>query len=489
MIEHRILRLLPVILLAGAPGCVPSPAPAAAPSASAAHSEARAPTHLSSEAESAEPAEAKPSLLTSASAEALPDTAAGRQLAAWLEAFNSGDRQALLVYHERFFPYLVASNDVSNIEREHGLRQATGGFDVRRVEQSADDRVEVLIQERNRPQYARAYFQVSLEAPHAVTRFRIGPIPTPSELLEPQERQARAVDAKARSAVIEGIARQLAAHYIVADTAARVNAVLRKKLARGDYDAHTDAVDFAESLGRDLRRLTRDKHVDLRFGPMPPEPRFDGPAPPWLATAGYGFGPAERLEGNVAHLVIDGFPPLFDEERQAIAEHLSAIADADAVIIDLRHNSGGFPPTVALMASYFFDEQPVHLNSIYRRDTNSTKDNWSERVLPGQRFGSKKPVFVLTGSQTFSGGEGFAYALQAEGRALVVGEGTGGGAHPTRPYPVAGGFVLMVPWGESINPITETNWEGIGVVPDVDARADEALETAHRLALDKLGRH
>jgi hypothetical protein len=105
-----------------------------------------------------------------------------------------------------------------------------------------------------------------------------------------------------------------------------------------------------------------------------------------------------------------------------------------------------------------------------------------KRLLAAQRLTRHA---ARTGER--SGGEGFAYALQAQGRAVVVGQGTGGGAHPTQPYPVAGGFVLMVPWGESISPITGTNWEGIGVIPDVPVPADEALETAHRLAIERLG--
>jgi retinol-binding protein 3 len=458
MPKHRSLRFA---LLAAAAGCVPSPPPS---QLSAKHSQ------------------------PSAQVVPNPDTPARRQLAAWLEAFNSGDRQALIAYHERHFPYQVASRDVSSIEREHGLSLGTGGFHVRRFEKSESDRVEVLLQERNRPQYARAYLQVSAEPPHAVTAFRIGPIPTPLELLSPDERKARIIDAEMRGAAIESIASQLQAHYVEAETATRVSARLRAKLARGDYDALTDVEGFADALTGDLRRLARDKHLGLRFGPLPPQPTLDGPAPPWLAQVGYGFGSVARLEGNVAHLVINGFPPLFESQRQAIAERMSAIADADAAIIDLRGNNGGFPPTVMRVASYFFDEQPVQLSSIYRRDTDNTQELWSERELPGQRFGSQKPVYVLTGPRTFSGGEGLAYSLQAQGRALVVGEGTGGGAHPTQPYPVAGGFVLMVPWGESINPITGTNWEGIGVVPDINTPADEALETAHRLALQKLGR-
>jgi hypothetical protein len=418
----------------------------------------------------------------------LPETPAGRQLSAWLEAFNSGDRQTLALYHERNFRYEVASRDVSTNEREHGLSQGTGGFDPRRFEISETHRLMVLLQERKGPGYARVVLEVAPEPPHAVTRFRIGPIPTPLEWLSSAEREARAVDAKKRRAVLQAIERELMAHYVSLETAQQVIGRLQKKVARGDYDSLSDAVAFADALSRDLSRLARDKHIGLHFGPMPPQPKMEGPEPPWLARVNYGFGAIERLRGNVAHVVIEGFPPLVDSQRRAIGERMTEIADADAVIIDLRQNGGGFPPTVNQIASYFFDEEPVHLNSIYRRDTNHTQELWSERTLPGRRFGSKKPVYVLSSRRTFSGGEDLAYTLQAQGRAVVVGEGTGGGAHPTQPYPIEGGFVLRVPWGRSINPVTATNWEGIGVVPDVPTPEDEALETAHRLALEKLAR-
>jgi retinol-binding protein 3 len=424
----------------------------------------------------------------SASTVSAPDTPAGRQLAAWLQAFNSGQRASLLAYHARHFPYAVASRDVSDIEREHGLSQGTGGFELRRIEKSDSARLVALLQERNSPQHARVSLQVSPQPPHAVTSFRIGPVPTPPELLPPAEREARTLDASKRRAAFESIGRQLGAHYVYAETATLVSAGLQKKLARGDYDALTDAVDFAEAVTRDLQRLSRDKHLGLRFGPLPPKPDLAGGAPPWIARAGYGFGAIERLRGNVALLALNGFPPLFEEQKAAIAERMSQIADADAVIVDLRGNGGGFPPTVARVASYFFDPPPVHLVSIYRRDTDHTNELWTERELSGRRFGSQKPVFVLTGPHTFSGGEGFAYELQAQKRAIVVGEVTAGGAHPVEPYPVDGGFVINVPWGRAINPITGTNWEGIGIVPDVYAPAEEALATAHRLALERLGR-
>jgi hypothetical protein len=418
----------------------------------------------------------------------LPDTPAGRQLGGWLEAFNSQQRAALLAFHQRHFPYAAASRDVADIEREHRLSQGTGGFEVRRIEQSEGTRVVALLKERNSPQHARVRLGVAPEPPHAVTKFQIGPVPTPLEVLSPEERKARTIDQAQRLATLESIVNQLNEHYVSVETAQVVSAGLQKKRARGDYDGLTDAVQFADVLGRDLQRLARDPHLALVFGPMPRPPDLAAKAPPGLARFGYGFGASQRLEGNVALLTISGFPPLFDEQKAAIGQRMSEIADADAVIVDLRANGGGFPPTEQHIASYFFDEQPIVLKQLYSRDTDRIDEIWTERELSGKRIGAHKPVYVLTGERTFSGGEALAYELQAHGRAVVVGVRTRGGAHAAWPYPVEGGFVLRVPRWRSSDPITGTNWEGIGIVPDIDVPEEEALETAHRLALEKLGR-
>jgi hypothetical protein len=330
--------------------------------------------------------------------------------------------------------------------------------------------------------------RVTQGPPHPVSKFHIGPVPTPRELLSPAEREARALDAAKRSAALKSIVQQLEAHYVYPEAVQQVSAGLQRKQARGDYDTLTDAHDFADAIARDLMRLSRDRHMGLRFGPMPQKPDLNAEAPPHLARMGYGFGPSQRLAGNVAVLVINGFPPLFAAQQAAIAERMNEVADADALIVDLRANNGGFPPTEVHVASYFFDEQPILLKQIYRRDEGRTLDIWTERKLAGKRFGSHKPVFVLTGEHTFSGGEALAYELQAHGRGQVVGENTRGGAHATFPYPVEGGFVLRVPSVRGINPITGTNWESIGIVPDVPVPEEVALERAHQLALERLGR-
>ena len=114
---------------------------------------------------------------------------------------------------------------------------------------------------------------------------------------------------------------------------------------------------------------------------------------------------------------------------EAIAAAMTLIAHTRALIVDLRHNVGGDPATVALACSYLFDQR-THLNSIYQREGDRTDQYWSLDWVPGRRFGQHKPVYVLTSSRTFSAAEEFAYNLQSHRRATLVGRATRGGAHP-----------------------------------------------------------
>jgi len=93
------------------------------------------------------------------------------------------------------------------------------------------------------------------------------------------------------------------------------------------------------------------------------------------------------------------------------------------------------------------------------------------------------PVYVLVSDWTFSGGEEFAYDVQALERGVLIGEVTGGGANPTGPAELGPGFGASMPWGRAENPYTKTNWEGVGVKPDVAVPDEEAL----RVALEMLG--
>ena len=161
---------------------------------------------------------------------------------------------------------------------------------------------------------------------------------------------------------------------------------------------------------------------------------------------------------------------------------MELVAGTYALIIDLRHNRGGSPEGVVFWCSYLFDEKPTHLNDIFHADTGETRQFWALPYVPGTRY-LDRPVYVLTSSETFSGGEDFGYTLQALGRAEVIGETTGGGAHPTRPFPISAAVHIAIPFARSVNPVTGTNWQGTGVVPDVAVAAAQAYDTAYARAL------
>jgi C-terminal processing protease CtpA/Prc len=138
-----------------------------------------------------------------------------------------------------------------------------------------------------------------------------------------------------------------------------------------------------------------------------------------------------------------------------------------------------------MICSYFFNEQPVHLNSLHWREDNLTEQFWTLSYLPGRRM-LDQPVYILISKETFSGGEEFAYNLQTQRRATLVGEATGGGAHAGSSYRIHPHFEAFIPNGYAINPVTGTNWEGRGVQPDVPASQEQALEVAYQLALNAI---
>ncbi len=300
------------------------------------------------------------------------------------------------------------------------------------------------------------------------------------------------IDAATRSAVLDAAARTLRALYVFPDRATAMAEALARHRARGVYDALTNGGDFAALLTRHLRAVSADPHLGLRFSPVPLPRAAAAPSPEALARhrrqmarTNYGFERVEVLPRNVGYLKLD----LFANPEACGATAAAAMAflqNVDALVVDLRENRGGDPRTVALLCSYLF-AQPTHLNDVWSRPTGETTQYWTLAYVPGQRL-AEQPVYVLTSARTFSGAEAFAYDLKAQGRAKIVGEKTAGGAHMTRGERLDERFTLAVPFARAVNPVTKTNWEGTGVVPDVLVPAANALPAALAIAAADLAR-
>jgi hypothetical protein len=292
-----------------------------------------------------------------------------------------------------------------------------------------------------------------------------------------------------RQRVIDAMLPLVRAHYVFPDLGVTTAAALQEHAAHGDYAAFSVENDFAQRLTDDLRAVTHDLHFRVRYRrPGPPAPEVMTPErrAELEVEARHGVHSVERLPNGVAVLKLDSFldPPDSPALRKSYADAMSEIADARALVLDLRDNYGGDPRTVAYMLSYLFDATPVHVNDIWSRDQNVTWQNWTERNVPGKRFGGRKPIFVLVSKRTISGGEEAAYDLQAQKRAIVLGEVTAGGANPSPRFDLGDGFAVFIPSARAINPITHTNWEGTGVQPDIAVDAADALKMALSLAAD-----
>ena len=300
------------------------------------------------------------------------------------------------------------------------------------------------------------------------------------------------IDAATRTKVIDGVLKRLNDSYVFPEVAKKMEQSIRERVSNKEYDQVTSAKDFAMKLTNDLQAVSNDKHLRVRYSHRAiPErgPRREPTAEEReqekreLTWMNHGFSKVERLPGNIGYLEFLNFlnPEL---GADTVAAAMNFINGTDALIIDMRNNGGGDPAMVALVCSYLFGPEPVHLNDLYWREGNRTDEFWTKKEVPGKRY-LNKDVYVLTSKRTFSGAEEFTYNLKNLKRATIIGETTGGGAHPGGGFRISENFGMFVPTGRAISPITKTNWEGTGVTPDVAVPADQALLTAQIMALKK----
>jgi C-terminal processing protease CtpA/Prc len=150
------------------------------------------------------------------------------------------------------------------------------------------------------------------------------------------------------------------------------------------------------------------------------------------------------------------------------------VHDTKALIFDLRKCRGGSADSTNLLLSYLFPHNNQLLLKTYFRPSDKDIQVWSSWTP----YKYEQPVYVLTSNYTFSAGEHFAFALKIHEQATLIGESTGGGAHPVAISFHDVGVAITVPIGRTYDPMTGEDWEGVGVTPDIDCLEKEALEKA-----------
>ncbi|KAM6951178.1 retinol-binding protein 3 [Aplochiton taeniatus] len=191
----------------------------------------------------------------------------------------------------------------------------------------------------------------------------------------------------------------------------------------------------------------------------------------------------EVLDGNIGYLRIDHI--IGEEMANKIGALLlelvwKKILPTSALIFDLRYAGSGEVSGIPYIVSYFTEAEPlIHIDSVYDRPSDTTTELWSMPTLLGQRYGTAKPLVILTSKNTKGIAEDVAYCLSNLKRATIVGERTAGGSVKIDKIRVGDtDFYASVPSAKSINPITGNTWEVSGVTPSVEVAAEDALDAA-----------
>jgi hypothetical protein len=307
------------------------------------------------------------------------------------------------------------------------------------------------------------------------------------------DREAKGdLPATLRAAIIDSVATVLLERYVFESVAKEMADHMRKRYESGHYDSLSTREALADALTTDLRDVSGDRHlwiqyVDDAFVARQSDEAEDPEVAlqrriAELEEENFNFRKAEILEGNVGYLRFDGFPDAGLSAPTAAAA-MNFLAHACALIIDLRSSGGGSASLEQYLAGYFFDE-PRHLHTIKDRHDVCGEQFWSAPAVQGPRM-LDADLFILTDGRTWSAAEGFADALQHLGRATVVGERTAGGSHLSeRKLFEDLNLLISIPFAQVINPVTQTGWEAVGVVPDIEVPQEDALEHAHLQALE-----
>lgn len=295
-----------------------------------------------------------------------------------------------------------------------------------------------------------------------------------------------------KAEAIDSVVKLMNERYIFPETAKQIELHLRKQQIKKVYDTITNGDVFAAALTTDIRNICNDKHVSIRYSAeaapvnrntfMQISDEERKGYTEWLRLENYGVRKIDILRGNIGYI---DFKFLCGTEYAGdfYAAMMNYINHTDALIIDFRKCGGAMSDNViSFLCSYLFADK-THLNDLYWRERNFTQQTWTQVVVPGKKY-LNKPVYILTSGGTFSGAEEMAYDLKNLKRATIIGEVTGGGANPGGNVALTEHFSMFLPVGKAINPITKTNWEGVGVQPDTLTTSKLALNKAHLAAMN-----
>ena len=292
-----------------------------------------------------------------------------------------------------------------------------------------------------------------------------------------------------KTELVEKVSEQLIDRYIYPLRGEVAANELRHRLETGYFDNIQDPRIFANRITGVLDVIS-DLHLWVNFHsePIPENYSYLNPSAEeqreqseFLRERNYGFGTIEILEGDVGYIELQDFFYEEGSSERILTDAMETVKSAASLVIDLRRNGGGSPEMVGLFLSYFL-EPGTHINTLEYRTGNRAVESWTRNELDGPRYPESNPVYVLISASTFSAAEAFSYSLQVRRRATLVGERTQGGAHPFDSVRLHEHYMMAVPVARTVDALTDSSWQYVGVRPDYEETAENALSKALQLA-------
>jgi len=329
--------------------------------------------------------------------------------------------------------------------------------------------------------------EVAVDAPRGRFTLRLAVDPAPPNLITDvsvavgggdgagPEAAPGPLDAAARVAVIDSVARALERMYISADTGRALADRLRRREREGAYASLPTLAAFTSAVTDDMRSMNGDRHLGL----IPPGGRR-GPR-----RAGGGGEDAEQIQGRVLEGNV-GYLRLRDLGNGAgtsarLAAVLDSLRGTAAMIVDLRGAPGGSAELANLVISHFTAPNLPSLHVVNRVDgTDEVRRTLAE--VPGPRR-TDVPLYVLVDRGSASAAEDVPFVLQNLGRATIVGERTAGAGRNNVIIPVGSGLTASISVSRVSDARTGREWEAVGIEPDLEVPSDDALEAARRAAV------
>lgn len=299
---------------------------------------------------------------------------------------------------------------------------------------------------------------------------------------------AQTIDKQAIESTVTKIASFIKEKYVFERKGESISHLLLKELEQGKFSKNKDWQSLATNLTTTLQSISNDGHMYVRNEPKTVQELIEAEKSPKKDTQNqttydpffygedaikknFGFKEIKILEKNIGYIRLSEIN-ISGKSLPTLYSAMQFVSNSKALIIDLRDNGGGGSDVGAILPSYFLPKDIVLLE--FKSRTNETYTDKTVSWLTEKKYDN--PLYIIVNKGTGSAAEAFAFAMQKQNRAKILGQTSAGAAHMNSWYVVNDKLFVSVSTAAPTLPNTEISWERTGVKPDFEIEAGKEID-------------